>query len=64
MPEIAIQEMPWFPWEQAGPAGSWAWNATTRAFVLWSREPDRSHGREPLPGTPAREPAPQVHPED
>ncbi|MEO7425951.1 MAG: PAS domain S-box protein [Fibrobacteria bacterium] len=50
MADVAIQESPWYPWERAGRAGSWAWNASTREFFLWSRDPESAMR--------------QVHPED
>jgi two-component system, cell cycle sensor histidine kinase and response regulator CckA len=69
MAEIAIQESPWYPWERAGRAGSWAWNASTHEFFLWSRSRSLPHvpprGQEPRPGTPGGGAGlPKVHPED
>jgi two-component system, cell cycle sensor histidine kinase and response regulator CckA len=65
MPEVGIQDRPWYPWARAGRAGSWAWNASSHEFFLWSRGQARPHGAESAPGAPIRQgELRQVHPED
>lgn len=50
MPRVVAEDWPQYPWELAGGAGSWSWNASTSKLTLLSRKGD------PEPQ--------QIHPED
>jgi two-component system, cell cycle sensor histidine kinase and response regulator CckA len=62
MREHAVEDYPRYPWERAGRAGSWSWNASTRELMLWSREDDRARRDAGVPAS--GEAQRRIHPEN